>query len=89
MRAAISKGGSARPAAQNYWPSDKEPFISERQQEYFRAKLLAWKEDILKEVKETLQRLQAEDQNLPDMADRRRRKPSAPLNCVLVTVSAS
>ena len=70
MRADISKGGLARPAAKNYRPSDKEPFMSERQQEYFRAKLLAWKEDILKEAKETLQRLQAEDQNLPDIADR-------------------
>ena len=39
----------------NYRPSDKEPFMNERQREYFRAKLLAWREDILKEAKETLQ----------------------------------
>jgi DnaK suppressor protein len=38
----------------NYRPSDKEPFMNERQREYFRAKLLAWREDILKEAKETL-----------------------------------
>jgi len=54
----------------NYRPSDKEPFMNERQREYFRAKLLAWREDILKEAKETLQHLQEENQNHPDIADR-------------------
>ena len=54
----------------NYRPSDKEPFMNERQREYFRAKLLSWREDILKEAKETLQHLQEENQNHPDLADR-------------------
>ena len=54
----------------NYRPSDKEPFMNERQREYFRAKLLAWREDILKEAKETLLHLQEENQNHPDIADR-------------------
>jgi DnaK suppressor protein len=54
----------------NYKPSDKEPFMNERQREYFRAKLFAWREDILKEAKETLQHLQEENQNHPDIADR-------------------
>src|ERR1700758_928702 len=54
----------------NYRPSDKEPFMNERQREYFRAKLLAWREDILKEAKETLQHLQEENQNHPDIAYR-------------------
>ncbi len=54
----------------NYRPSDKEPFMNERQREYFRVKLLAWREDILKEAKETLQHLQDENQNHPDLADR-------------------
>src|ERR1700745_1731417 len=54
----------------NYRPSDKEPFMNERQREYFRAKLLAWREDILKEAKETLLHLQEENQNHPDLADR-------------------
>ena len=54
----------------NYRPSDKEPFMNERQREYFRAKLLAWREDILKEAKETLQHLQEENQSHPDLADR-------------------
>ena len=53
-----------------YRPSDKEPFMNERQRDYFRAKLLIWREDILKEAKETLQHLQEENQNHPDLADR-------------------
>ena len=53
-----------------YRPSDKEPFMNERQRDYFRAKLLAWREDILKEAKETLQHLQEENQTHPDLADR-------------------
>ena len=53
-----------------YRPSDKEPFMNERQREFFRAKLLAWREDILKEAKETLQHLQEESENHPDIADR-------------------
>ena len=54
----------------SYRPSEKEPFMNERQREYFRAKLLTWREDILKESKETLQHLQEENQNHPDLADR-------------------
>ena len=53
-----------------YRPSDKEPFMNERQREYFRHKLLSWKEEILKEAKETLAHLQAESENHPDLADR-------------------
>jgi DnaK suppressor protein len=53
-----------------YRPTDKEPFMSERQREYFRIKLLDWRDDILKEAKETLQHLQDENQNHPDIADR-------------------
>jgi DnaK suppressor protein len=53
-----------------YRPSDKEPFMNERQREYFRVKLLEWRDDILKEAKETLQHLADESQNHPDLADR-------------------
>ena len=54
----------------NYRPSEKEPFMNERQRDYFRAKLLAWKDEILRESKVTLQTLQEENVNLPDLADR-------------------
>ena len=53
-----------------YRPTEKEPFMNERQREYFRARLLSWKEDILKEAKDTLLHLQEENQNHPDLADR-------------------
>ena len=53
-----------------YKPSESEPFMSERQREYFRAKLLRWKEEILQESKETLEHLQDENQNHPDLVDR-------------------
>jgi DnaK suppressor protein len=53
-----------------YRPSDKEPFMNERQRDYFRLRLLSWREDILKEAKETLLHLQEENQNHPDIADR-------------------
>lgn len=54
----------------DYKPSDDEPFMNERQREYFRGKLLAWKEEILREAKETLVTLQKESENHPDIADR-------------------
>ena len=53
-----------------YRPTDKEPFMNERQRDYFRLRLLTWREDILKEAKETLLHLQEENQNHPDIADR-------------------
>jgi DnaK suppressor protein len=54
----------------NYRPSEKEPFMNDRQKEYFRQKLLAWKDEILRESKLTLQALQEENVNHPDLADR-------------------
>jgi DnaK suppressor protein len=54
----------------DYRPSEDEPFMNERQREYFRRKLLAWKNDILREARETLVVLQNENENLPDLADR-------------------
>ncbi|HLW89765.1 MAG TPA: RNA polymerase-binding protein DksA [Roseiarcus sp.] len=53
-----------------YKPSEDEPFMNERQREYFRRKLLDWKEAILRESRETLAALQSESENHPDIADR-------------------
>jgi DnaK suppressor protein len=53
-----------------YHPSEDEPFMSERQLEYFKQKLQNWKEDILRESRETVTHLQAETENHPDFADR-------------------
>jgi DnaK suppressor protein len=54
----------------NYRPTEKEPFMNERQRDYFRGKLLAWKDEILRESRITLQTLQEENVNHPDLADR-------------------
>ena len=53
-----------------YRPTADEPFMNPRQREYFRQKLEAWKDEILRESRETLENLQVESQNHPDMADR-------------------
>ena len=57
-------------AEAEYRPTEDEPFMNPRQREYFRRKLENWKEDILRESRETLENLQEESQNHPDMADR-------------------
>ncbi len=54
----------------DYTPSEEEPFMNERQKSYFRYKLVAWKNDILREARETLEILQQENANHPDLADR-------------------
>ncbi|MET0314578.1 MAG: RNA polymerase-binding protein DksA [Hansschlegelia sp.] len=56
--------------AEDYKPSESEPFMNERQRRYFREKLQAWKEDLLRESRETLEHLQDENQNHPDLVDR-------------------
>jgi DnaK suppressor protein len=53
-----------------YRPTEDEPFMNERQLEYFKQKLLDWKEDILREARETVSHLQSETENHPDLADR-------------------
>ncbi len=54
----------------DYCPSDDEPFMNERQREYFRNKLKAWRDDILRESRETLNLLQNDSENHPDVTDR-------------------
>jgi DnaK suppressor protein len=54
----------------DYHPTEDEPFMNDRQLEYFKHKLLDWKEDILRESRETVTHLQAETENHPDLADR-------------------
>ena len=54
----------------DYAPSDSEPFMNARQREYFRRKLVIWKEDIIRETRETVSSLQEGNLNLPDVTDR-------------------
>lgn len=53
-----------------YRPSEGEPFMNDRQQEYFRRKLVDWKNEILRESQSTLNNLQEDNQNHPDLTDR-------------------
>ena len=53
-----------------YRPAEDEPFMNERQLEYFRRKLLAWKQELLEQSAETLEGLQDSGRNVPDIADR-------------------
>lgn len=53
-----------------YRPSEDEPFMNERQKAYFRAKLVSWKNDILREARGTLENLQEANIGQPDLTDR-------------------
>jgi len=54
----------------DYKPTENEPFMNSRQTEYFRRKLLRWRDEILKESHETLESLKEESLHQPDLADR-------------------
>ena len=54
----------------DYRPSEDEPFMNEKQKAYFKKKLETWKDDILRGSRETLNQLQEESVNHPDVADR-------------------
>ncbi|MBV7409895.1 RNA polymerase-binding protein DksA [Maritimibacter sp. DP1N21-5] len=55
---------------EDYIPAEDEPFMNERQLEYFRRKLLNWKAELLNESKHTIEGLQDSTRNIPDIADR-------------------
>ena len=59
-----------RKIREEYRPTDDEPFMCSRQRAYFRGKLLAWRNEILRSTKETLQHLHEETAQHPDLADR-------------------
>ncbi len=54
----------------DYRPSEDEPFMNELQRVYFRQKLLSWKEEIIRQTRETLAGLHAESTQHADLADR-------------------
>ena len=53
-----------------YRPTDDEPFMNERQRVYFRKKLLTWREEIIRQTRETLQGLHEDSSQHADIADR-------------------
>ena len=54
----------------NYRPTDGEEFMNPRMREYFRRRLLDWKDEILRDAQVTLQNLQEEQPPEADLADR-------------------
>ena len=57
--------------SKNYKPTQKEKFMNAKMKEYFRLKLIGWKNDLLKESTQTLNNLQKEENTTkPDMTDR-------------------
>lgn len=55
---------------EDYRPVESEPFMNERQLEYFRRKLVTWKQELLDQSAETLEGLQNSARSVPDIADR-------------------
>jgi RNA polymerase-binding transcription factor len=56
--------------SEDYRPSEDEPFMNSRQQEYFKSKLLQWRSEILEDANQTIANLQEETVKEPDIADR-------------------
>ena len=54
----------------DYHPLANEEFMNDRQTDYFRGKLIAWKESILQESRDTIEEMQAVSRNIPDVTDR-------------------
>ena len=54
----------------DYTPAEDEPFMNERQAEYFRRKLISWKNDLLSDSRDTIEGLQGSTRNIPDITDR-------------------
>ncbi len=54
----------------NYIPTEDEPFMNERQLQFFRVKLEKWKADIIADSYNTISHLQTDSISLPDSIDR-------------------
>jgi DnaK suppressor protein len=54
----------------DYMPAEDEPFMNDKQTEYFRRKLLAWRSDILEDSRDTISSMKDGTRNIPDVADR-------------------
>ena len=54
----------------NYRPSEKEKFMSPRQREFFRRRLSGWRDEIMRDAQGTIQSLQEDEGQAPDIADR-------------------
>ena len=55
---------------EDYRPAEDEPFMNERQTEYFRLKLTNWRDELLSDGRDTIETLQDGTRNIPDVIDR-------------------
>jgi len=55
---------------EDYKPAEDEPFMNDRQLEYFRRKLIDWKSEILEDSRDTIEGMKDSTRNIPDVADR-------------------
>jgi DnaK suppressor protein len=74
-KAAFSKSqpivlGKAVKLESDYRPTNDEPFMNDRQREYFRRKLIAWKDEIIRDAELTLTAMQSDTDAHPDLVDR-------------------
>jgi len=58
----------------NYQPSEKEEYMNPKQLEYFRQKLLKWRQDLIDESQETINNLRGEVRDVGDEAERASRE---------------
>ncbi len=72
-----------------YRPSDDEPFMNDRQREYFRRKLRDWKEEIIRDSELTLTAMQSDTDSIRIWWTGHRRKATEPSSCGPGTASAS
>ena len=56
--------------SEDYRPVEGEPFMNDRQLQYFKRKLVIWKTDLMSDSRETIEGLQDNTRNIPDIADR-------------------
>ena len=56
--------------SKTYKPTQKEKFMNAKMKEYFKQKLLSWKDELLKESSQTLNNLQSDNEAKPDITDR-------------------
>ncbi|MEM6276721.1 MAG: RNA polymerase-binding protein DksA [Pseudomonadota bacterium] len=55
---------------EDYRPAEDEPFMNDRQIEYFRRKLLNWKSELVSDSRDTIEGMKDSTRNIPDIADR-------------------
>ncbi|MBY0354899.1 MAG: RNA polymerase-binding protein DksA [Rickettsiales bacterium] len=53
-----------------YKPTDKDEYMNAKQLEYFRQKLVAWRDELMQDSRETIENLKEENWHEPDIADR-------------------